>query len=196
MKSVKAFLLCVAAVLTVLYAVAVTKPAVNVGMDTKSVSSDVNTTENIETEDISEPYNLTNLSESESTSVDSVDDETLTEEKSSDTVTASSHDRTVTSFTENQTTKRENTTHKAETTKKHENSTQKQPTAHKETTTKRVSTTADVSLNDNEEMTVYYTKSGSRYHYANPCGRGTYYPTTLSDAKKRGLTPCQKCVLH
>lgn len=196
MKSVKAFLLCVAAVLTVLYAVAVTKPAVNVGVDTKSGSPDIKTTENIEAEDVSELYSLTDFSESESTSVDSVDDETLTDEKSSDTVTASTQDRTVTSFTENQTTKHEITIHKTETTKKHETSTQKQPTAHKETTTKRIEATVDVNLNDDEEMTVYYTKSGSRYHYANPCGRGTYYPTTLADAKKRGLTPCQKCVLH
>ncbi len=194
MKSVKAFLLCVAAVLTVLYAVAVTKPAVNIGVDAKSASSDVNTTENIETEDVSEIYSLTDLSESESASAV---DETLTDGELSESVTSSAQDRTVTGLAKIQTTKRETTTqHKAETTKKHEASTQRAPTTQKETTTKRISTTAEVSLNDNEEMTVYYTKSGSRYHYANPCGRGTYYPTTLSDAKRRGLTPCQKCVLR
>lgn len=44
--------------------------------------------------------------------------------------------------------------------------------------------------------TVYYTKSGSKYHYENPCGRGTYYPCTLAEAQARGLEPCGKCVLH
>lgn len=193
MRSVKAFLLCIAAVLTVLYAVAVTKPAVNVGVDAKSPSQDVNTTENVKTEDVSEIYSLVDLSESESSSVVDV---TSTDSELSESVTSSAQDRTVTSVTEIQTTRRETTTHKAETTEKHETSTQREPLTQKETTTKRVETTADVNLNDNEEMTVYYTKSGSRYHYANPCGRGTYYPTTLADAKKRGLTPCQKCVLH
>ena len=46
------------------------------------------------------------------------------------------------------------------------------------------------------QKTVYYTKSGIRYHYENPCGKGTYYPISLSEAEKKGLTPCEKCVLH
>ncbi len=41
---------------------------------------------------------------------------------------------------------------------------------------------------------VYYTKSGKRYHYENPCGRGTYYECTLDEAIAKGLTPCDKCV--
>jgi outer membrane biosynthesis protein TonB len=45
-------------------------------------------------------------------------------------------------------------------------------------------------------VTVYITKTGKRYHYENPCGKGTYYPSTLSNAKAQGLTPCEKCVLH
>ena len=44
--------------------------------------------------------------------------------------------------------------------------------------------------------TVYYTKTGKKYHYANPCGGGTYYPCTLAEAQSRGLEPCGKCVLH
>jgi len=44
------------------------------------------------------------------------------------------------------------------------------------------------------QRTVYYTKSGECYHYENPCGRGTYYECTLSDAESRGLRPCNKCV--
>lgn len=43
---------------------------------------------------------------------------------------------------------------------------------------------------------VYYTETGSKYHYENPCGRGTYYATTLNKALSMGLEPCNKCVLH
>lgn len=43
------------------------------------------------------------------------------------------------------------------------------------------------------EKTVYITETGKRYHYDNHCNGGTYYSTTLSDAKNRNLTPCQKC---
>lgn len=42
------------------------------------------------------------------------------------------------------------------------------------------------------EMTVYITRTGSKYH-THKCGNGTYYAATLSEAKQRGLTPCQKC---
>lgn len=48
----------------------------------------------------------------------------------------------------------------------------------------------------NGSQTVYVTKSGSRYHYDSTCNGGTYYPATLQEAERRGLTPCQKCVLH
>lgn len=40
---------------------------------------------------------------------------------------------------------------------------------------------------------VYYTKTGKRYHYENPCGKGTYYECTLEEALSKGLTPCGKC---
>ncbi len=43
---------------------------------------------------------------------------------------------------------------------------------------------------------VYYTKTGEKYHYENPCGRGTYYPCTLQEALNMGLEPCSKCVLN
>ncbi|MBR5558865.1 MAG: hypothetical protein IKU72_01295 [Oscillospiraceae bacterium] len=47
-----------------------------------------------------------------------------------------------------------------------------------------------------EESTpaIYITKTGKRYHYDSTCGNGEYFPSTLSDAKNRGLTPCKKCV--
>lgn len=44
------------------------------------------------------------------------------------------------------------------------------------------------------EKTVYVTKTGKRYHYDSNCNGSTYYPSTLTEAKNRGLTPCQKCV--
>lgn len=44
-----------------------------------------------------------------------------------------------------------------------------------------------------EEKTVYYTETGSKYHYDSKCGRGTYYPCTLDEALDKGLEPCKKC---
>ncbi len=45
-----------------------------------------------------------------------------------------------------------------------------------------------------KNRTVYVTKTGRRYHYSSSCNGGTYYPSTLSSAISRGLTPCSKCV--
>ena len=42
--------------------------------------------------------------------------------------------------------------------------------------------------------TIYVTRTGKKYHYDNNCNGGTYYASTLDDAKARGLTPCEKCV--
>lgn len=41
--------------------------------------------------------------------------------------------------------------------------------------------------------TVYITKTGSKYHYKNPCGNGTYYAVDLSWAIANGYGPCGKC---
>lgn len=41
-------------------------------------------------------------------------------------------------------------------------------------------------------QTVYITKTGSKYH-SHKCGNGTYYSSTLSEAKSMGLEPCKKC---
>lgn len=45
----------------------------------------------------------------------------------------------------------------------------------------------------NEIRTVYYTETGSKYHYDSQCGRGTYYPCTIDEAIGMGLEPCKKC---
>lgn len=42
--------------------------------------------------------------------------------------------------------------------------------------------------------TVYVTPTGKRYHYDGSCNGGTYIPSTLAEALRRGLSPCQKCV--
>lgn len=45
-----------------------------------------------------------------------------------------------------------------------------------------------------ESRTVYVTKTGKKYHYDNHCNGGIYYASTMSEAKSRGLTACEKCV--
>ncbi|GKS81842.1 DNA-entry nuclease [Ligilactobacillus pabuli] len=46
--------------------------------------------------------------------------------------------------------------------------------------------------NDQQNLTVYVTPTGSKYHL-HPHGRGHFTPTTLKDAKARGLQPCKIC---
>ncbi len=58
------------------------------------------------------------------------------------------------------------------------------------------SNSTDTSSTEENSRTVYITETGKKYHYANPCGRGTYYPCTLAQAQARGLEPCGKCVLR
>lgn len=47
--------------------------------------------------------------------------------------------------------------------------------------------------NKSSDTTVWITESGSCYHRIKNCGNGTYYETSLSIAKKQGLSPCGKC---
>lgn len=187
MKSVKAFLFCIAAVLTVAFAVAVSKPYDAVSADTVSpANSNIISTENTatlyDTSDLS--VNVKSAAEEGSTNTESESEMSVTD--------ISSNDDTVNAQTKNaEKSTVKSATALTSTTKKSVIS-----TTQKETTTRKPTTTAPVQPEENEQMTVYYTKTGERYHYANPCGRGTYYPTTLAEAKKMGLTPCQKCVLH
>lgn len=58
----------------------------------------------------------------------------------------------------------------------------------------QTSTSTTTSTQSSTNKTVYITKTGKRYHYDNNCNGGTYYPSTLSEAQSRGLTPCNKCV--
>lgn len=48
---------------------------------------------------------------------------------------------------------------------------------------------------DSSELrTIYITKTGKKYHYDPHCNGGTYYESTLAEAKRRGLQPCKKCI--
>lgn len=183
MKSVKAFLFCVAAVLTVAFAVAVSKPynKVSTGSDSAADKTyDVNTGLN---EDTAIPYDSTDLSEEKQSEFEEDTTVSVTENESNTAVSVK-EDVATTQAKPSATQNQEPTTIKPVT------------TVPRETSTKKPSDPVKTPSDDPEQMTVYYTKTGERYHYANPCGRGTYYPTTLAEAKKMGLTPCQKCVLH
>ncbi len=79
------------------------------------------------------------------------------------------------------------TTTRAATTRE---ATTRTPTTREQTT--RAQTTADPE----ENIIVYRTPSGSKYHYENPCGNGEYSEISLAEAKRIGLEPCDKCVIH
>lgn len=62
------------------------------------------------------------------------------------------------------------------------------------TSTTKPSTSSGTSTSQSDNKTIYITKTGKRYHYSSTCNGGTYYKSTLAEAKRRGLTPCNKCV--
>lgn len=197
MKSVKLFLFSIGAILTVLFAIAVSKPYNTVRVDSNSVSNESNSVKTVFADDSATVYDSTDLAEGESNAIEEDTTTSVTEGQSDELSVTAVQKETVTNHATTVTERKsETTTSRLTTTEKRETATQKQPTIQKETTTKHTSAPSAISSDDPEQMTVYYTKTGKRYHYANPCGKGTYYPTTLADAKSRGLTPCQKCVLH
>lgn len=197
MKSVKLFLFSVGAILTVLFAIAVSKPYNTVSVDSNFVSNESNSVKTVFADDSATVYDRSDLAEGESTTIEENTTNSVTEGQSDElSVTDAQTEGVAHQAVTTTERKSETTTNKPVTTEKRETTTQKQPTTQKEITTKHTSAPSATASDDPEQMTVYYTKTGKRYHYANPCGQGTYYPTTLADAKSRGLTPCQKCVLH
>ncbi|MBR4544996.1 MAG: leucine-rich repeat protein [Oscillibacter sp.] len=54
--------------------------------------------------------------------------------------------------------------------------------------------TPDTTSGRPENMTVYVTRSGDRWHMNPHCNGGTYTPTTLKQALLKHLTPCENCV--
>lgn len=67
-------------------------------------------------------------------------------------------------------------------------------TPSKPSTSSGSSASSSSSSDQSGNKTVYVTKTGKRYHYSSSCNGGTYYKSTLTKAKSRGLTPCNKCV--
>lgn len=59
------------------------------------------------------------------------------------------------------------------------------------TTAKPITTAAPADEPLSE--TVYVTKTGKKWHRSSSCNGGTYYESTLTEAERRGLTPCKKC---
>ena len=55
------------------------------------------------------------------------------------------------------------------------------------------STQAPPSENVSSSSGIYRTPTGKRYHLEPDCGGKNSYPTTMGEALKAGLTPCQKC---
>ena len=53
---------------------------------------------------------------------------------------------------------------------------------------------ADAVQTEAPSVIVYVTRTGSKYHYDNNCGNGTYYESTMEEALSRNLEPCEKCV--
>ncbi len=107
---------------------------------------------------------------------------TTTESETTTTTTTAATTTTVTTTTTSETT---TTTTAATTT-----------TTSATTTTTRTkapvtATTAKVSGNYTGH--IYRTKSGSKFHYLNPCGNGTYFECSEEDIVKYGLEPCEKC---
>lgn len=80
---------------------------------------------------------------------------------------------------------------KAKTETKINNEKVKETTVHKKEET---SSASSDEQNQVSQKTVYVTKTGKKYHYSSTCNGGKYYSSTLSGAKARGLTPCDKCV--
>lgn len=110
----------------------------------------------------------------------------LTDEETTESTTHESAEETTTEApaTTRVATTRPTTTREATT----RESTTRTPTTREQTT--RTQTTADPE----ENIIVYRTPTGSKYHYENPCGNGEYSPISLADAKRLGLEPCDKCV--
>ncbi len=45
-----------------------------------------------------------------------------------------------------------------------------------------------------ELRTIYMTRTGKKYHFDGTCNGGDYFETTLAQALKIGLEPCDKCI--
>lgn len=63
------------------------------------------------------------------------------------------------------------------------------------TTVKIAETAKETTTTEDTSPTVYITPTGEKYHYDNTCNGGTYKESTLNQAERLHLEPCNKCVL-
>jgi hypothetical protein len=63
------------------------------------------------------------------------------------------------------------------------------------TTVEIVETAKEMTTTEDTSPTVYITPTGEKYHYDNACNGGTYKESTLNQAERLHLEPCNKCVL-
>jgi hypothetical protein len=69
-----------------------------------------------------------------------------------------------------------------------------QPSHHASSSNQANGREQTVSQTENDQLTVYVTATGERYHLSS-CRtlRGKGRPISLGDAKRRGYTPCKVC---
>ncbi len=170
--------------------------------ESKATAVEEVTTEKAEnkTESVLQTTQKESTTKSTSTQAQTTEKETTSEKNTTTKADVTTTKPTATkSTTAPATTRKETTTVKPTTTKP---ATTKAPTTTKATTTKApttakpTTTKAPTTVDPDSRVTVYITPTGSKYHYENPCGNGTYSPISLADAKALGLTACEKCVLH
>ncbi len=144
---------------------------------------------------------ITDITTEESTTI--YVDTSTTQEKTTDLSTTAAESTTLKPITTAEqttvtstTTEKETTTAKPTTTEKVTTTTKPTTTQKVTTTTKHTTTKAPSVMDYDSKVTVYITPTGSKYHYENPCGNGSYSPISLSEAKAMGLTACKKCVLQ
>lgn len=54
--------------------------------------------------------------------------------------------------------------------------------------------TVSLTSGSSDNVSVYITRTGSKYHDDSTCNGGTYWPVSIETATGMGLTPCSKCV--
>ena len=67
------------------------------------------------------------------------------------------------------------------------------PAVRTTTMTSRKDTNQDSGITIDDSTTVYYTKTGKKYHLLESCTGREMLSCTLGEAIEKGLTPCQKC---
>lgn len=69
------------------------------------------------------------------------------------------------------------------------------PTTEPTTKAAETTTTPTTQQENNNSQTVYVTPTGKRYHLISSCGGKNSSPISIDDARRQGLSPCQKCAI-